>query len=50
MHNVVLNDEILNKVSVVSYDKLVSVASVSEITMKKSDDDDILKILEEEGF
>jgi hypothetical protein len=47
--NVIINDEILNKISMVSYDKMVCVASVSEIT-KKREDDDILKILEEEGF
>ena len=49
MHNVTLNDEILKKVSMVSYDKFNSV-SVSEITQEKSENDDILKILEEEGF
>lgn len=49
MHNVTLNDEILRKVSMVSYDKFNSV-SVSETSQEKSENDDILKILEEEGF
>ena len=50
MHdNVIINEEILNVISQKRYDRMVCVASASEIT-KEKDSDDIDSILKEFGY
>lgn len=50
MHNnVIINEEILNVISQKDYDKMVCVASASEIA-KKNVKDDIESILKEFGY
>ena len=51
MHNVSLNGEILNKVSLSDFDKLVSVPKATEDSQVKfKEDDDLDAILKEFGY